>query len=237
MQNIDFSRLEIQCSSMDNNINYYKISLQNLEEIKKSNKKPRLLLHSCCGPCATLPLTFLCPFFDVTIFFNNSNIYPSEEYYRRLNELKKLLEYYKRDYGFEIGLIETKYDNDTYNIDLEPYKDMPEGTTRCFICYEKRLNEGFKFANENGFEYFTTVMSVSRQKNSQVLNQIGLRLQEKYPNTKYFVSDFKKNHGLEIGTELRKKYNLYQQLYCGCKYTYADGMRRLEERKNAKKAR
>lgn len=225
--------MEIQCLFMANKINYYKKSLQILDNLDKTQGKPKLLLHACCGPCSTFPLTFLCPHFDVTIFFNNSNIYPNEEYYRRLNELKKLLEYYKRDYGFEVGLIETKYDNDAYNVDLEPYKDLPEGQIRCFICYEKRMDEAFNYADKNGFDYFTTVMSISRQKSSQKMNEIGEKLQQKYKNTKYFFSDFKKNRGIDIGRELKIKYNLYQQLYCGCKYTYEKGLAKEKEKQNA----
>lgn len=225
--------MEIQCLFMANRINYYKKSLQILDNLDKTQGKPKLLLHACCGPCSTFPLTFLCPHFDVTIFFNNSNIYPSEEYYRRLNELKKLLEYYKRDYGFEVGLIETKYDNDAYNVDLEPYKDLPEGQIRCFICYEKRMDEAFNYADKNGFDYFTTVMSISRQKSSQKMNEIGEKLQQKYKNAKYFFSDFKKNRGIDIGRELKIKYNLYQQLYCGCKYTYEKGLAKEKEKQNA----
>lgn len=232
-KNTAFSRLEIRCLFMANRINYYKKSLQILDNLDKTQGKPKLLLHACCGPCSTFPLTFLCPHFDVTIFFNNSNIYPNEEYYRRLNELKKLLEYYKRDYGFEVGLIETKYDNDAYNVDLEPYKDLPEGQIRCFVCYEKRMDEAFNYADKNGFDYFTTVMSISRQKSSQKMNEIGEKLQQKYKNTKYFFSDFKKNRGIDIGRELKIKYNLYQQLYCGCKYTYEKGLTKEKEKQNA----
>ncbi len=78
---------------MERKINYYLKSLDKINSIKEEYKdrKPKLLLHSCCGPCACFPLTFLCPIFDVTILYNNSNIYPSEEYFRRLEELKKLL--------------------------------------------------------------------------------------------------------------------------------------------------
>lgn len=208
---------------MPNKINYYKHSIDELEKLPKVNK-PTLLLHACCGPCSTFPLTFLCPHFDVTIFFNNSNIYPSEEYYRRLNELKKFLEFFKRDYGYEVKVIETKYNNEKYNEALEQYKDLPEGQIRCFICYEKRMDEAFKYANENGFDYFTTVMTISRQKDSQKLNEIGAKLQEKYAKTHYFHSDFKKNKGIDIAREMRIHYNLYQQLYCGCKYTYQKGL-------------
>lgn len=212
--------LETQCLSMENKINYYKKSQQILDEIKKSNAKPKLLLHACCGPCSTFPLKFLCPHFDVTIFFNNSNIYPEDEYVRRRDELKKFLGYFERDFGYHVDVIETPYDNENYMKDLEPYKDQPEGQTRCFICYEKRMDQAFAYADSHGFDYFTTVMTISRQKNSQKLNEIGLKISQKYKNTVYFFSDFKKNKGIDEAREMRIHYDLYQQLYCGCKYTY-----------------
>lgn len=214
---------------MENKINYYKKSQQILDEIKKSPAKPRLLLHACCGPCSTFPLTFLCPHFDVTIFFNNSNIYPSDEYYRRLNELKKFLTYFERDYGYHVEVVEVPYNNEEYMKDLEPYKNQPEGQTRCFICYEKRMDQAFAYADSHGFDYFTTVMTISRQKNSQKLNEIGKKISEKYKNTKYFYSDFKKNKGIDEAREMRIKYDLYQQLYCGCKYSYENCLRKYKK--------
>ena len=217
---------------MANKINYYNKSLQIIENIRDLPQKPKLLLHACCGPCSCFPLTFLCPIFDVTIYFNNSNIYPESEYRRRLEELKRLLGYYKRDFGFDVKIIETKYDNDSFNIDLEPYKDLPEGLERCFICFEKRMDDAFKYADEHGYDYFTTVMTISRQKNSQKLNEIGEKLSSKYKNTKYFYSDFKKKDGALLGIQLKNKYDLYQQLYCGCKYTYEKLQRKLENESN-----
>lgn len=217
---------------MANRVNYYNKSLEIIKNIGDLPQKPKLLLHACCGPCSCFPLTFLCPIFDVTIYFNNSNIYPESEYNRRLEELKKLLEYYKRDYGFDVRIIETKYDNESFNIDLEPYKDLPEGQERCFICFEKRMDDAFKYADEHGFDYFTTVMTISRQKNSQKLNEIGEKLSSKYKNTKYFYSDFKKKDGALLGIQLKNKYDLYQQFYCGCKYTYEKMQRKLENESN-----
>ena len=213
---------------MEIKTNYYLIGEDILKQIDKSLKKPKLLLHACCGPCSTYPLTYLCPHFEVTIFFNNSNIYPKAEYDRRLEELKKFLILFENDYGYKVNVVQTEYNNEKYNIDLEPYKDLPEGSTRCYICFNKRMNEAYDYASKNGFDYFTTVMSVSRQKNSQVLNKIGKELSIKYPNVKYFYSDFKKNDGGLKARNMRIKYNLYQQLYCGCKYTY---LRRLEKDK------
>ena len=214
---------------MEAPINYYKESLKELEAIKATGKRPTLLFHVCCGPCSCFPLTLLCPHFDVTIYYANSNIYPSEEYDHRLSELKKLISYLKRDYGYEVKLIVPPYDNDSYQKTMAPYTGSPEGGERCFACYRLRMEESYAYAEAHGFDYFTTVMTVSRQKNSKKLNEIGAELALKYPKTKYFHSDFKKNHGLEIGTEIRKKYELYNQNYCGCKASFEE-MKEREKR-------
>lgn len=218
---------------MDNiKINYHEKTLEVIDNIRDLPEKPRLLLHVCCGPCSCYPLEFLVPYFEITIMYNNSNIYPSEEYKKRLNELKKVIRYFKEDKGYEIKLIEPTYDNDSFNVDLEPYKDLPEGQIRCAICFEKRMDEAFKYADENGFDYFTTVMSVSRFKNSTVLNEIGEKLQPKYKHTKYLYADFKKRNGEYLGKQLSHSLNLYHQQYCGCKYTYLKHMENLKNESN-----
>jgi len=205
---------------MEKKNNYYLESLKELEQVDTHKVKPRLLLHACCAPCSTYTLLFLCPHFEVTIYYNNSNIYPLSEYEKRLNELRLFLNDFYIKEGFFVNLIAPKYDNDQYNIDLEMYADLPEGSKRCFICYEKRMTEAYQFAEDNNFDYFTTAMSISRQKNSQVLNAIGLKLSQQFPKTKYFFSDFKKNKGIDIARQMRDDYGLYQQTYCGCKYTF-----------------
>ena len=163
-------------------------------------------------------------------YFNNSNIYPENEYVRRRDELKKFLTFFERDYGYKVNVIETKYDNESYNKDLEPYANQDEGLERCQICYTKRMKEAYEYAENNGFDYFTTVMTISRQKNSQILNLIGESLEKTHKKTKYFYSDFKKNRGIDIGREMRLHYNLYNQLYCGCKYTYEKGLKKQAEK-------
>ena len=203
---------------MERKINYFKKSL---EEIKTLNKeqKPSLLLHACCGPCSCYPLIFLCEYFDVTILYNNSNIYPYTEYDRRLNELKVVLSKLKNDYNLDVKLIVKDYNHELYIEDLLPYKDLKEGGSRCVLCYTKRMKEAYDFAEENNFDYFTTVMTISRQKNSQILNNIGKSLELNHSKTKYFYSDFKKNKGIDIGQDMAKKYNLYRQEYCGCEFS------------------
>lgn len=198
-------------------INYNDIAL---EEIKRlGDRKPKLLLHACCGPCSCYPLTFLCPHFEVTIYYANSNIYPTEEYTRRRDELKHALELFEAEYGYHVDLIIPPYDHEAYMEDLRPYKDDPERGRRCLLCYEKRMEESYAYAEAHGFEYFTTVMTISRQKSSLAMNEIGKKLALKHPKTKYFYSDFKKQNGILKGKEIRERYGLYNQLYCGCEYS------------------
>ena len=205
---------------MENKKNYYLESLKEIEKLDKGGPKPTLLLHACCAPCSTFTLLFLCPHFDITIFYNNSNIYPLSEFEKRRDELKNFLKDFKKKEGHKVALIIPEYNNDQYNIELEPYADLPEGSRRCFICYEKRMDEAYAYAEQNGFAYFATAMTISRQKNSQILNAIGEKLSTRYPKTKYFHSDFKKNKGIDIAKAMRDEYGLYQQTYCGCKYTF-----------------
>ena len=201
---------------MENNKNYQKYLQIELENVKKLNKKPRLLLHACCGPCFTIPYDIIKNYFDVTILYNNSNIYPKEEHDRRLEELKT----YLNDIGVKLEIIETKYDNDLYNLDLEPRKDDKEGHERCRICFRKRLKEGFEYAQKGGFDYFGTVMTISRYKNAQDINKIGESLQKDYPTVKWLYADFKKNDGYEKSLIIIKEHEMYFQEYCGCKYSY-----------------
>ena len=210
---------------MENKINYQE-KLQNLiKNLENSGKKPSLLLHACCGPCFTLPHEILREHFDITIIYNNSNIYPAEEYHRRLNELKRFIS----EVDPNIKLIEVEYDNTTYNKILEPYKDQPEGSIRCQKCFEARLEYGFRYASEHNFDYFGTVMTISRYKNSQVINRIGESLEQKYPNVKWLFADFKKNNGYEKSLKIVREHEMYFQEYCGCIYSYQKYLEKVKK--------
>ena len=214
--------METQCSSMENRKNYQKELQKLLEIVKKTGKKPKLLLHACCGPCFTIPHEELKDYFDITIIYNNSNIYPEEEYLRRKAELKRFLS--EVDPGIKV--IEVPYDHLNYMKELEPLKEMSEGKERCFLCYRKRLTFGYDYAEEHGFDYFGTVMSISRYKNSYMLNKIGYELEAQHKNTKWLPADFKKNNGYEKSLDIIREHEMYFQEYCGCEYSYEDYLKR-----------
>jgi predicted adenine nucleotide alpha hydrolase (AANH) superfamily ATPase len=197
-------------------INYNKEFEKELKKIVLLPKKPTLLLHVCCGPCFTYPYEMIKDYFDITIIYNNSNIYPEEEYNRRLNELK----WYLKERNTGIKVIEFPYDNETYNKDLEPYADQREGMDRCRICFRKRLRQGFEYAKEHNFDYFGTVMTISRYKNAQDINKIGHELEKEFAPVKWLDADFKKNDGYEHSLLLIKEHEMYFQEYCGCVYSY-----------------
>lgn len=209
---------------------YYDKSLKIIDSIKDLPSRPILGLHSCCGPCSTYPLKFLYKYFKIKILYINSNIYPKEEYQRRLEEQIKFVEMFNKDYDADVEVITFDYDNESYNKLLEAFKDEVEGGKRCFLCYRLRMNLACKYCVEKGYDYFTTVMSISSRKNALELNKIGEELESKYP-IKYFYSDFKKHKGMDQSIEMRKHYNLYSQSYCGCIYSYKDMERRMNEKK------
>ena len=199
--------------------NYYLAGEKELQKIRSeyTDRRPRLLLHACCAVCAGWPLEYLSETFDITIYYGNSNIWPAEEYEHRLSELKRLVHEAWND---RIDIVVPAYDNEAFNRILEPRRDDPEGWKRCFLCYEARLDEACAYADEHDYDYFTTVMTVSRQKNSQKINEIGKALDNKYSHVHYFVSDFKKKNGHIRRNEIIAEYSLYNQQYCGCMYSY-----------------
>ena len=208
----------MQCLYMEETkINYQKELQKLLQNLNNNGKKPSLLLHVCCGPCFTYPYELIKDYFKITIIYNNSNIYPEEEYNRRLNELKK----YLTDIDSGIEVIEFPYNNATYNKDLEPFANQREGMDRCRLCFRKRLGQAIEYAEANDFDFVGTVMSISRFKNSQDLNKIGFELSEG-KRVKWLPADFKKNGGYEKSLDIVREYKMYFQHYCGCKFSIRD---------------
>ncbi|WMJ23524.1 epoxyqueuosine reductase QueH [Paludicola sp. MB14-C6] len=199
-----------------NTINYQKMLDSELETINKENRTPTLLLHSCCAPCSSCVLEYLSEYFNITIYYYNPNIYPEQEYYRRLQEQIDFIA--KLNTKNAIQLIQGDFNTDAFYTIAKGFEEEKEGAERCFRCYELRLREAAILAKEKGFDYFTTTLSISPHKNAEVLNQIGKKLSEEF-NIAYLYSDFKKKNGYKRSIELSKEYNLYRQDYCGCVYS------------------
>ena len=193
-------------------VNYQLALDKKLEEIKNMDRVPKLLLHSCCAPCSSYCLEYLSEYFDITVLYFNPNI-EDEEYNRRLEEQKRLVGELKTKNN--ITVVAGRHNIDEFYSAVKGFEEEKEGGKRCEICFRLRLGEAAKFAKENGFDYFTTTLSISPLKNASLLNQIGEELAEK-EGVKYLFSDFKKRGGYLRSIELSKEYSLYRQDYCGC---------------------
>ncbi|MFV0441224.1 MAG: epoxyqueuosine reductase QueH [Lachnospirales bacterium] len=203
--------------------NYHKIMLDEINKIE-SNTNPKLLLHSCCAPCSSYVIEFLSEYFDIKVLFFNPNIYPEVEYNRRLVEQTRLI----KEMGFKFEVIGKKQESQLFYDSVKGYETLGEGSLRCHKCFKLRLLETAKYAKANGFDYFTTTLTISPLKNAQILNEIGMELGEKY-NVKFLNSDFKKNNGYKKSVELSKEYDLYRQEYCGCVFSQKEYEKRIKE--------
>ncbi len=198
------------------NENYQKKLEKLINDIKEKNITTTLLLHSCCAPCSSYVIEYLSPYFNITILYYNPNISPIEEYEKRKQEQIKLIK--ELPTKNKVNILDCDYDNDLYEKTIKGLEKEPERGSRCTKCFWLRLEKTAITAKKNNFDYFGTTLTVSPYKNSKLLNEIGLSLQEKY-NIKYLYSDFKKNNGYIRSIELSKEYNLYRQNYCGCIYS------------------
>lgn len=180
--------------------------------LENTKEKKKLLIHACCGPCSTSVLELLNKYFLIDVLYYNPNIYPEEEYKKRLNTLKKVSK----------NIISFSYDSDLFTNLVKGLETEKEGGLRCYKCIEARLRKTARYAKENGYDFFTTTLSVSPHKNSKMINEIGYKLEKEY-NIKYLYSDFKKKEGYKRSITLSKNLNLYRQTYCGCKYSIKEG--------------
>ena len=196
-----------------------------LEKIIKNpeNRGKQLFLHSCCAPCSSYVLEYLRSFFRITVFYYNPNITEDEEYFKRVEEQKRLIAQMNAgvtvtDNAYLIDVVEGDYDKTLFFDCVKGLENCPEGGERCFVCYELRLRETAKKAKETGADYFTTTLTISPLKNATKLNEIGEQLSEEYA-VAFLPSDFKKKGGYQRSIELSKEYDLYRQDYCGCIYS------------------
>ncbi len=222
-------------------INYQKLLDNVIAEIESQpqKEKPSLLLHACCGPCSSYVLEYLAKYFQITVYYYNPNIYPPEEYQRRLEELKNLYTRFPPALENKVSVIEADYNPEDFYTAVGTRQDPqlaeePEKGERCRRCYHFRLENSFNYACKNHFDYFCTTLSISPFKDSEKINQEGAALYAQYaaqadcptaPCPKWLYSDFKKKGGFKRSLELSQEYNLYRQQYCGCVYSYRKSLR------------
>ncbi len=186
------------------------------EQIQDESRVPRLLLHACCAPCSSYCLEYLSKYFSITVFYYNPNIYPEEEYKKRVAEIRRFIGEFPAEHP--VSLTEGTYDPERFYEIAKGLENVPEGGKRCFGCFRLRLREAAKAAADGGYDYFTTTLSISPMKNAAKLNEIGEEAAEEF-GVAWLPSDFKKKNGYQRSIELSREYGLYRQDYCGCEFS------------------
>ncbi len=200
-----------------NQVNYQKELDKILDQLPE--QPLRLFLHSCCAPCSSYCLEYLCKYFAITVFYYNPNISAELEYQKRVEEQKRLIcAYNEEKKGYPITVVEGDYEPKRFFEVAKGYESCPEGGERCFRCFDLRLRETAVRAKEGGYDYFATTLTISPLKNATKLNEIGQALSKEY-GVMWLPSDFKKKNGYKRSIELSAQYDLYRQNYCGCVFS------------------
>jgi predicted adenine nucleotide alpha hydrolase (AANH) superfamily ATPase len=172
------------------------------------SNESKYLLHVCCAPCASASAERLLQRGEqVVLFFSNSNIYPYDEYQKRLGEVHKLA----RRYAVEV--VEDLYDHVGWLEAIAGFEQEPEKGSRCTLCFSYNLARTYEAALRLGIPRFSTTLTVSPHKNSRQIFTAA----ESFDG--FVKDDFKKQNGYARSIELSKAYGLYRQCYCGCEFS------------------
>jgi len=174
--------------------------------------KPKLLLHICCVGCGVYASQILKQDYEVALFFYNPNIWPAEEYAKRLAEARKIAK------QFSLQLIEGEYNHDQWLEAVRGRESDPERGERCLICYRFRLERAAVMAKKLGGDYLTTTLTTSPHKNALAINEIGQQAAAQF-DVKFISLDLKKQDGFKKSSALSRELGLYRQNYCGCEFS------------------
>ena len=173
----------------------------------------KVLLHACCATCSAYPIEKLREMgYEPVLYFFNPNIYPPEEFDKRLNELIKYAN--KKN----VELIIDKQDATGWYHCIMGLENEPERGKRCARCFEYRMLFTALKAFQLEYQYFTTTLTVSPHKQSKVIFEKAQEVADKYELT-FLDIDFKKENGFLKTMQIAKEENFYRQNYCGCEFS------------------
>ena len=187
-----------------------------------------VLLHTCCGPCASACVPRLKEQgHEVTMLFANSNIDTREEFEKRLHEAEKLA---KVD-GVKIAAL--PYDHEEWLREVAAgFEHEPEKGARCARCFRYNLAKTAEFAAAHGFDEFTTSLTVSPHKVSAMIfaaakEAEGTTADNRQPTAGFLRIDFKKKEGFKLSVRRATELGLYRQSYCGCEFSKRQADQRI----------
>lgn len=170
----------------------------------------KLVLLSCCAPCSAGAIKQLYDgeisgVEDFIVLFFNPNIFPAEEYDKRLSEQIKYCE--KLGVKYAIG----KYDHNAWRDAVHGLENEPERGNRCSKCFLFRFEYAKNWAKKNGYDAVSSVFGVSKHKDQSQVDKAGINVL----GTKYIPITWNESLRQKIGRET----GFYRQNYCGCEFS------------------
>ena len=171
----------------------------------------KILLHACCGVCASHCVDLLLSRGDdVVLFYSNANIFPHEEFLRRQGGVETLAAHYR------VPLAIDAPDHDDWRERVaRGFENEPERGARCPRCFRYSLERAFSAAADFGCDAFTTTLTVSPHKPSKIIFEIGKNIGA----NRFLEIDFKKKDGFKHSLEISSALGIYRQCYCGCEFS------------------
>lgn len=205
-------------------MNPYNLDSYERPELDTPNGERRILLHSCCAPCAgEIMQAVKASGMQATVFFYNPNIHPQAEYEMRKQENIRFCE------QLDMPFVDGDYDTENWFSRISGLEDEPERGRRCSVCFDMRFERTALYAAEHGFPLICSTLGISRWKNMDQINQSGVRATSRYPDVTYWTLNWRKQGGSQRMIEISKRQQFYQQEYCGCVYSLRDTNKRRRQ--------
>jgi len=164
----------------------------------------RMLLHVCCGPCASGAV----PFWQnqgvgVTGFFFNPNIHPLLEFRRRLTAAREAA-----DHARILLTVDDSYDPEAW------FGATASGQgTRCDNCIAMRLDRTAREAVLQGCGTFSTSLAISPWQDHEAILAHGEGAGRQH-GVRFLYRDLRPYY--DASRRASRRLGLYQQKYCGC---------------------
>ncbi len=167
----------------------------------------KLLLHTCCAPCAVACIDALRDEGMAPVgFWFNPNIHPMTEYESR----KQALADYAGRIGMELIL------RDEYGLRPFVRAVADDIDHRCAYCYGTRMEAAAQTAAQNGFDGFSTTLLISPYQQHDEIRRIAQEAAARH-GVAFIYRDFRPR--FREGQRRAREMGLYMQKYCGCVFS------------------
>lgn len=168
-----------------------------------------LLLHACCGPCASVAVpAWRRRGVEPVAWFGNPNIQPAVELERRLESMRR----FSRAAGLELVVAEGGGLGAAWGA-WRAMLGEAFADERCGVCLRLRLHAAAAAAARLGVTRISTTLSVSPHQRHDLIRAAGQEAAAVHGVTFVYL-DLRDEYSVSYAES--RRLGLYRQAYCGC---------------------